>query len=224
MLGALSDDAEIRRVSWDRIARAYYPPVYAYARLKLRLAEEDARDLTQEFFARCLERELVGAYDAGRGRFRTFLRMCLERFAIDRRRAAHSQARGGGTVALPLDVAEAEADLKAHQASEDPETLFEAAWVRRILALALDALRQHCEAQGKQEHLRIFERFHLEDDAPPSYDAVAEELGLSAITVQNRLAYARRHFRRLTFDVLRELTANDEELRLEARTVLGIEP
>jgi RNA polymerase sigma-70 factor (ECF subfamily) len=222
LIGALSEDPEVRRVSWDRIARAYYPPVYAYVRLRLRYNENDARDLTQAFFERCLEKEIVGAYQKERGRFRTFLRTCVERFAIDRKRMESSQSRGGG--AITFDFAEAEAELPAISKADDPEALFEAAWVRRILALSLDALREFCRENGKEEHLAVFERFHLGDDTPPSYETLAAELGVTAITVQNRLAYARRHFRRLTFDVLRELTANDDELKLEARTVLGIDP
>lgn len=220
LLGALSEDTELRRVSWDRIARAYYPPVYAYVRLRMRFSEEDAQDLTQAFFARCLERDLVASYDPQRGRFRTFLRTCVERFAIDHKRSQSAQSRGGG--AKTFDFADLEADLPS-TAPDDPEALFEQAYVRRILALALDALREHCTQSKKTEHLRVFERFHLTDD-PPSYEALGAELGMDPITVQNRLAYARRHFRRLTFDVLRELTANEDELKLEARTVLGVEP
>ena len=41
--------------------------------------------------------------------------------------------------------------------------------------------------------------------------------------VTNRLAFARRSYRRLVLDLLRELTANDEEFRAEAKAVLGIE-
>jgi RNA polymerase sigma factor (sigma-70 family) len=222
LIGALSEDPDVRRVSWDRIARAYYPPVYAYVRLRLRFNEHDARDLTQAFFERCLEKEIVGSYEKERGRFRTFLRTCVERFAIDRRRSESSKSRGGG--AIKFDFTEAEAQLPAMAQPDDPEALFEAAWVRRILALSLDALREFCRENKKEEHLAIFERFHLTDEDPPSYEALGQELGMTAITVQNRLAYARRHFRRLTFDVLRELTANEDELKLEARTVLGIDP
>ncbi|MGE0787010.1 MAG: RNA polymerase sigma factor [Sandaracinaceae bacterium] len=226
--GAISDDGALRRSSWRRIADAYYKPVYAYARLRFRLSESEASDLTQAFFARCMERELLGAYDIGKGRFRTFLRVCLDRFAIDVHRASRSQAGTGKLPPVPFDLAKTDAEIAARrtQPVEDPEKCFEAEWVRRIVELSVEHLREHCATRGKEEHWRIFERYHLADmDAPPpSYEQLAEELGLSAVTIQNRLSYARRHFRRLALDILRDLTANEEELRLEARTVLGIEP
>jgi hypothetical protein len=70
----------------------------------------------------------------------------------------------------------------------------------------------------------VFERFHLDEAREaPSYEEVAAELGLALVTVQNRLAYARRHFRRLVLEILREITANEEEFRFEARSVLGVD-
>lgn len=224
LLGALSDDPALRKSSWERIARAYLEPVYAYVRLRFRLDEERTRDLVQSFFEHILTKEVVGAYDADKARFRTFIKVCLDRFVIDAQRAERSQKRGGGALALDFDSAQEW--ISSHQDSDqlDPDAAFDAAWTRHVLGLAIDALREHCRAQGKDEHLSVFERFHLGDaDDAPSYEAVARELGTTVVTVQNRLAYARRHFRRLTLEILRELTANEDELRFEARAVLGVE-
>ncbi len=38
---------------------------------------------------------------------------------------------------------------------------------------------------------------------------------------KNRLAYARREFRRIVLERLREITATEEEFRAEARVLLG---
>jgi len=43
------------------------------------------------------------------------------------------------------------------------------------------------------------------------------------VILTHRLAYARRHFRRLALELLRDVTATDEEYRLEARALLGVE-
>ena len=61
----------------------------------------------------------------------------------------------------------------------------------------------------------------LEDpDSPPSYKDLAKELDLSVSNVTNYLAAARREFRRIVLEKLRELTATDEEFRREARALL----
>ncbi|HSO76667.1 MAG TPA: hypothetical protein VLU47_17690, partial [Blastocatellia bacterium] len=80
---------------------------------------------------------------------------------------------------------------------------------------------------GKETHLRLFERYVLEDDdggAKTSYKTLAAEFGLSTSDVTNYLALARREFRRVILDRLRELTATDEEYRREARALLGVDP
>jgi hypothetical protein len=106
-------------------------------------------------------------------------------------------------------------------ADTDPEALFEAESARQLLSLALDALREHCERTGKTEHLAIFERCSF--DADLAHEALASELGVTLVTLTHRLAYARRHFRRLALELLRDLTATDEEYRAEARALLGVE-
>jgi len=42
--------------------------------------------------------------------------------------------------------------------------------------------------------------------------------------VTNFLAFARREFRRIVLEKLREITANDREFREEARSLLGVAP
>ena len=44
---------------------------------------EEARDLTQEYFSRFIEKELVRRVDRDRGRFRSFVLVTVERFLRD---------------------------------------------------------------------------------------------------------------------------------------------
>ena len=54
------------------LCETYWYPVYAFIRRQGHDADA-ARDLTQEFFARVLEKNYFGAADPARGRFRAFL-------------------------------------------------------------------------------------------------------------------------------------------------------
>ena len=81
-------------------------------------------------------------------------------------------------------------------------------------------------AAGKETHLRVFERYVLDadDEAPKlSYKDLAAEFDVSTTDVTNYLALARREFRRIVLEKLRELTATDEEYRREARALLGVD-
>ena len=57
---------------------------------------DDAHDLTQEFFARLLERNDLAAVDRSKGRFRSFLLTACKHFLCNEHDRAHTRKRGGG--------------------------------------------------------------------------------------------------------------------------------
>ena len=85
----------------------YWYPLYAFIRRRGHSAEE-AEDLTQEFFARLLDKEFLAGVDRERGRFRTFLLMAVKRFLANEYDRAQAKKRGGGQRVVPLDALESE--------------------------------------------------------------------------------------------------------------------
>jgi RNA polymerase sigma factor (sigma-70 family) len=224
LLGARSADAAERHRSLAVLAEVYWRPVYMHVRLRWAREIADAEDLTQAFFARALEKDFFAAFDPGKARFRTFMRVCVDRFIRKQIQASGRIKRGGAASMVSLDVDAVERDLAAHGAGEaiSPEERFDREWVRALLSLAVDALRAELQAQSKAIHLRLFERRDLEgDDA--TYEALAAEYGVKLTDVTNYLAAARREFRRILLRKLGELTTSDDELREEARSLFGID-
>ena len=76
VLGARSEDPAERQRSFQALVAAYWKPVYKTIRLGWKRSNEDAKDLTQGFFARAMEKDFFTSYDPARARFRTFLRVC----------------------------------------------------------------------------------------------------------------------------------------------------
>lgn len=228
-ISARDADPEVRRQAWEALVESYWRPVYKVLRVRWGLAQEDAEDWTQDFFASALAKGIFERYDPAKARFRTYLRTCLDGFAANERKAAHRLKRGGGQAPLSLDFEGAEEELRRHGAGEglDVEEYFHREWVRSLFGLAVEDLRQWAERTGKPVHFRLFERYDLEGaDAPerPSYAELAAEHGLPVTQVTNYLAAVRRELRRLVLERLRELTATDEEFRAEARLILGVDP
>jgi RNA polymerase sigma-70 factor (ECF subfamily) len=226
--GARSSDPEARRRALDRIVSVYWKPVYKYVRARYRRSAEDAQDLTQEFFGSLIERRTLDAYDPGKARLRTFLRSCVDALVANADRDARRLKRGGGAAPLSLEFELAEGEL-ARTGLPSPETLddfFEKEWVRSLFAAAVDQLRATYAARGREVVFSLFERYDLDDAEPgrPTYADLAREHGLSVTDVTNHLAGARREFRRISLELLRETTASDEEFRREARSLLGHAP
>lgn len=223
-----SDDPAERARSFEILVRAYWKPVYKHLRVRWRLSSEHAADLTQGFFARALEQRMFSAYDPSRALFRTYLKACLDRHVMKDAESRMRQKRGGGAVTLSLDFTAAEREISglAVPAPETIDDYFDREWTRHLVGMAVDALRERCEQSGKQLTFRVFERYVL-DDGPaerPSYAALAAELGIKVTDVTNYLAFARREFRRLLLEKLREITGSEEEFEAESRALLGGAP
>ena len=223
VVAALDDpDPDRRRDAAELLVRAYRQPVLETLRHRWNLEPADAEDLTQEFFARALEKGWFSRFDVERGRFRTFLRVCAGRFAANAHQAAGRQKRGGG--GIELSVEELAGTLGDGDA--EAERWFRDAWVRSIFALALEALGGEARASGRQVHLALFEAYDL-DDPPdggrPTYADLGARHGLGASQVINHLAWARRRFRHHVLAVVRQLAGSDAEYREDVRDLLGIE-
>ena len=72
----------------EALIRVYWKPIYTYIRLKWGKDNEDAKDLTQAFFTRALEKEFFQRYDPAKARFRTYLRICVDGFLSNERKSA----------------------------------------------------------------------------------------------------------------------------------------
>jgi hypothetical protein len=224
IIGARSDDQLTRRRAFETILASYWKPAYKYIRLKWQADNEDAKDLTQGFFANAFEKNHFASYDASKASFQTFLRTCLDGFVANERKAGSRLKRGGDMDHYQLDFATAETELAAHASTDlSPEDYFHREWVRWMFTLAVDALRQRCDESGRNIHFQLFERYDLRDDANVSYASLGEEFSLDTATVNNYLAAVRRDFRRVVLEKLREITATDEEFRTEARSLLGVD-
>jgi RNA polymerase sigma factor (sigma-70 family) len=219
-------DPQIRKEAFAELVSAYWKPVYKYIRIKWNLANEDAKDLTQGFFARAYEKEFFARFDPSQARFRTFLRTCVDGFVANAARDGARLKRGGGEQLLSFDFQGADEELRQHAvpAKMDLDEFFHQEWVRGLFGLALDDLRKHCVASGKETHFALFQRYDLEGPELTeglTYAQLAQEFGLPATQVTNYLAFARRQFRRFVLERLRATTGSDEEFQQESQRLFG---
>lgn len=219
------DSLTDRRAAYDAVCAAYRQPVCRYLERQWRLQPQDAEDATQQFFARAWDEGFLAQFDAKKARFRTFLRVCLDRQMQNMRRHDAAARRGGdgrGGVHHHASLEEA-----VHASDGDtPDTRFESAFreefVRALFARAVSRLQQEMAARGRSIVFEVFRRYDLEPEGVVRYAAIADALGLPVTQVTNHLHAARRRFRELTLDELRDLCATDAEFRDEARDLLGV--
>ena len=110
---------------------------------------EDAEDLTQGFFERLLERDLLADLRPTGARFRSFLLHALKNHLASEWTRTHAGKRGGTRSMLSLEELNPEARYP-QEAVESPDTVFERRWASTVLQQALDRLRKEHVAAGKE--------------------------------------------------------------------------
>jgi RNA polymerase sigma factor (sigma-70 family) len=227
---ARSGDPNEKERALETLFAAYWKPIYKYVRVRWTRSAEDAQDLTQGFFTTLLERELLGQYDPTKGRLRTFLRVCIDSFVMNQGKAAQRQKRGGNVLHVSLDFEAAEDELRARGRAMHGDALpsrdsidqfFEKEWIRSLFSLAVEDLRKLCENRRRETTFRLFEEYDLDGEQDISYGRLAQKHGIPVTDVTNALAWARREFRRIVLDRLREICGSYDEFQREVVAVFG---
>jgi len=203
--------AETSRSALEEICRAYRAPVLAYVR-RHGYSPADAEDLTQDFFARFLERRWDAELDPMRGHFRAFLLLAIKRFLITADEAAHAIKRGGGLVHLAADD-----QLEALEAphAESPERVFQRVWALTVLERSFARLRNEARHAGKEELFNQLSPYVAERPVADEYHRIAEELGLRANTVAVAVHRLRARLREVVREELAETCSGPEEIDAE---------
>jgi RNA polymerase sigma factor (sigma-70 family) len=199
------------------LCSTYWYPLYAFAR-RSGLGPEEAEDLTQGFFARFLEREILQHVQPDKGRFRTFLLTSYRNFMTDEWRHAHADRRGGGVATVPIDreTAEGRYALEPHH-DLTPEKIFNRRWALTLLEKVLARLGEEQARLGRHrifESLKVFLPGALE--ATP-YAAVAADLGMKEVTLKVAVHRLRRRFRDLLLEEIAHTVGSEEEIEAELR-------
>jgi len=189
------------------LCEVYWPPLYAFIR-KQQYSPEEARDLTQGYFTRLLEKRYLSQVDRERGRFRSFLLVTCRHFLSNERDHQRAGKRGGGTPALPIDGMTAETRYAMEPShDETPERVFLRRWALTLLDHVLAAIEADYAAAGKGALFAALKPFLIGDGpADPAESVAASQLGLTDGALRVAVHRLRRRFReRLRAEVARTL-------------------
>ncbi|MBX6325005.1 MAG: sigma-70 family RNA polymerase sigma factor [Chthoniobacterales bacterium] len=201
ILSATSWEEQKAREALAELCRIYWRPTFSFVR-RWGYSIEDAKDLTQEFFAMILKDNWLGRADRDRGRFRSFLLRSLRNFLINAAERTSARKRGGDVQFVSVDdwTAEQLSRLSVRmQAFETlpPEQLFDLAWAATVAEHALQRLREECESKGK---LWLFQALspHLTKERDEfSYSELSARLGVNEAALKKQLHHMRRRYRSL---------------------------
>ncbi len=205
---AAAQSGEEQRNALERLCRTYWFPLYSYVRRRGH-GPEDAQDLTQEFFARLLEKNWLAEIKPEKGRLRSFLLMALTRFLANAYDFKCAARRGGVGPAVSLEGQANESRYSAEPVTSDtPETLFERRWALMLLENALTHLGEETTINGKTRLFELLNPFLSREAEAGEYAAIADQLGLTTGAISVSVHRLRHRYRDLVKDAV-AATIND---------------
>ena len=222
ILNAQDTSSPMAQAALEKLCRTYWYPLYVYVR---RQGEdgEAAKDLTQGFFARLLEKKYLAQVAREKGKFRSFLLAALKHFLADERDKARAQKRGGGQSFVSLDDSEGEERYRLEPVDAmDAEKLFERRWALTLLEQARARLREEYLEGGKSSLYERLKAFEAGDRDAPSYAEVAFELGLTESAVKSAVFRLRQRYRELVREQVACTVASPEEVDGEIRHLISV--
>jgi RNA polymerase sigma factor (sigma-70 family) len=215
-------DTTRARDALAKLCQTYWYPLYTYVRRRGH-SPEDAQDLTQEFFARLLERNWVGKADQSKGRFRSFLLSTMNHFLADEWDKARAQKRGGSASFVPLQLDTAETRYGLEPADNfTPERSYELRWALTLLDEVLKKLQAEYEREGKADLFAALHPCLVGQRASQPYAELALKLGINEGTVKAAVHRLRRRYRQLLRDEIAQTVATPDQVDEELRQLFAV--
>ena len=209
VLAAGNRENEESQRALEKLCRAYWPPLYAYARRRVRDGHE-AQDLTQAFFERLLEKHYLADANPELGRFRSFLITAFKRFLSKERDKSQAEKRGGGRARFSIDFTSQDRNWGALQDNLTAERIYERQWAITLLNRVMGRLQREMERSGHGQ------QFHLLKDfiggSGSSYADVAPALGLSETAARMAASRLRGRYRELLREVIAQTVLREEDI------------
>ncbi len=198
-----------------RLCERYWYPVYAYVRRR-GYPEQDAQDLTQDFFVRILEGRYLDRADPNRGRFRSFLLNSCKFFLADQADRARARKRGAGAI-LPFEVASGERQYRFEPLdNKTPEHIFERGWALVLLDRVVSCLRDEFVRHGSLDDFEKLKVFLLGQAEIP-YAELARDMGATEGGLKVAIHRLRKRYRVLFLREIAETLADPAEVDSEIR-------
>lgn len=202
------------------LCERYWKPLYVYARRR-GYGAEDAQDIVQGFFLRLIDKSFLEAADADKGRFRTFLLTCLQRYMANEYQRETAAKRGGLAMRTPVDWRSAESALANAAAPEvSADVLFDREWAMVVIARAMERLKASERKSGRGQLIEAIGPQLVTGLAEVDYEGLAKRLGTTRGAARVAMHRLRKRLGDFILEEVGQTVRTPEEAETELRYLL----
>lgn len=222
VLGARNSSSTASMRALESLCQSYWYPLYVFVR-RQGYSAHDAQDLTQDFFAKLLEKDYLRTVEREKGRFRTFLIVALKRFLLNEWDKRQAVKRGGRLTHLSLDTDLAESRYLMESSESIPaDHLYEKRWALTLLDQAMGRLRADYETTGRGAEFSHLKVYLTVDRSEVSYPLIASALGMTEGAARVALHRLRKRFREMFREEIAGTVSAPDEVDDEVRHVVAV--
>jgi RNA polymerase sigma factor (sigma-70 family) len=208
----------------DKLCRTYWRPIYGFVR-RQGVEPEEAKDLTQGFFALLLERRDLNTVRKEKGRLRSYLLTSLKHFLMNERNRDMAIKRGEGQRLIPLDELRGRERAGFKPADTLPaDQIYERCWALSVLDQVLARLGDEYRAAGPAS-AGLFDRLQksLADEPDrPSLADTAREFGMTEGAVRQASYRLRQRHRQLLHEEIAHTVMVPGDIEDELRHLVAV--
>jgi RNA polymerase sigma-70 factor (ECF subfamily) len=205
----------------ENLCRTYWRPIYGFVRREGTKPEE-AKDITQGFFALILERKDFQSVRQEKGRLRSFLLASLKHFMMNERRDAATIKRGGGRALIPFDEVESY-DSGEFDRSEtlSADLLYDRRWAFTVLDRVFARLREESQKSANPPLLERLNTLLSDEPDRPSQAEIARKFGMTENAVKQAFHRLRQRYRQLLREEVAHTVATPADIEDELRHLIA---
>ncbi|MBI4242699.1 MAG: sigma-70 family RNA polymerase sigma factor [Planctomycetes bacterium] len=221
VLNAKDRDTKDYKEQIGRLISMYWMPAYKYIRMFWNKSNEEAKDLTQEYFTKFLEKDYLKNVSPDKGRFRTYIKATLKHFLINSRRDSMRQKRGGGSVTISSDgIIDEPTD--SHE-SRNPSDYFDQEWARAVITRSIGELQDVLHKQDKKVYFDVFSSYYDARSAiSPTYKELSKQFGIKETDVKNYLVYTKNLLDNIITNEVKGYVIDQKDVEDELKYLLSV--
>jgi len=206
----------------EKLCRTYWRPIYSFLR-RQGFGPEEAKDITQGFFAQLLERRSLNAVRQEKGRLRSYLLGALKYFLADEQRRAMAIKRGKGERLIPLEELRADEGTDMEPADPlTPEMIYERRWALTVLVCVMSRLKDEYRAAGNAALFDLLKQLLPDEPGAPSQAEIAAHLGITENAVRQAFYRFRQRYQSLLREQIAHTVATPGDIEDELRHLIAV--
>ena len=206
----------------EKLCQIYWPPIYSFVQRK-GIDSEEAKDVTQEFFADLLQHRSLTAVRKEKGRFRSYLLGALKYFLADERRRAMAIKRGKGQRPIALEELSVDEWREMEPAgSLTAEQIYDRRWASTLLERVLGLLKNEYVAADNAVLFDCLKQLLPDEPGSPSQADIAGELGMTTNAVRQAFHRFRQRYQLLLREEIAHTVATPGDVEDELNHLIAV--